>query len=64
MLKKVARERLDRKSLDGSITESMMVWQQRRSLQDNSDAMKAFTKAKGEVLLSVLCASVHPLCSG
>ena len=49
MLKKVARERVDRKSLDGSITESMMAWQQRRSLQDNSDAMKAFTKAKGEV---------------
>ena len=48
MLRKVAKEKVQRKSLDGSITQSMMAWQQRRSVQDNNDAMRAFTKAKGE----------------
>jgi hypothetical protein len=47
MLRKVAKEKVQRKSLDGSITQSMMAWQQRRSVQDNNDAMRAFTKAKG-----------------
>lgn len=39
---------MNRKSLDGSITQSMRAWQHRRSLQDNSDAMAALSKAKGE----------------
>jgi hypothetical protein len=54
MLRKVAKEKVQRKSLDGSITQSMMAWQQRRSVQDNNEAMRAFTKAKGDTdLLSL-----------
>jgi hypothetical protein len=48
MLRKVAKEKVQRKSLDGSITQSMMAWQQRRSVQDNNEAMRAFTKSKGD----------------
>lgn len=47
MLRKVNREKKNRKDLDGNITQSMMAWQHRRSVQDNSEAVSAYAKAKG-----------------
>ena len=64
MFRRVTREKQTRKGLDGSITQSMMAWQNRRSLQENSEAMLALSKTKGEETLYFLqysCFSLYNL---
>jgi hypothetical protein len=51
VLRKIAREKANRKFLDGSITQSMVAWQQRMDVEESSGALRSTSQAKGTYLL-------------